>query len=227
MRQRRSKPANPCRRNLGGLLSCVKILGNPKLVCLAVLNMKAHKPSPPEVTKLLQAWSKGDQSAFEQLVPLIEAEIHRIARRYMLREAHDCQIQTTMLIDDVYLRLIAGETVQWQNRAHFFAVCARAMRQVLVSYARNRHAGKRGGGVIMVVLEEALTVAQKRGEDVIKLDEALTTLAALSQRQSQIVELKFFGGLETREIAEFLKVPPRTIERDWRIARAWLRRELS
>jgi len=189
--------------------------------------MKAHKPSPPEVTKLLQAWSKGDQSAFEQLLPLIEAEIHHIAHRYMQHEAHDCLLQTTVLINDVYVRLVEGKTVKWQNRAHFFGVCARAMRQVLVSYARNRHAGKRGGRVIMVVLEEALTVAQKRGEDVIKLDEALTTLAALSQRQSQVVELKFFGGLETEEIAEFLKVSPRTIERDWRVARAWLHRELS
>jgi RNA polymerase sigma factor (TIGR02999 family) len=189
--------------------------------------MKAHKPSPPEVTKLLQAWSQGDQSAFEQLLPLIEVEIHHIAQRYMRREAHDCLLQTTVLINDVYLRLVEGKTVKWENRAHFFAVCAKAMRQVLVSYARNRYAGKRGGRVIMVVLEEALTVAQKRGEDVIKLDEALTTLAALSQRQSQIVELKFFGGLETEEIAEFLKVSPRTIERDWRVARAWLRRELS
>jgi RNA polymerase sigma factor (TIGR02999 family) len=189
--------------------------------------MKAHKPSPPEVTKLLQAWSKGDQSAFEQLLPLIEAEIHHIAHRYMQHEAHDCLLQTTVLINDVYVRLVEGKTVKWQNRAHFFGVCARAMRQVLVSYARNRHAGKRGGRVIMVVLEEALTGAQKRGEDVIKLDEALTTLGALSQRQSQVVELKFFGGLETEEIAEFLKVSPRTIERDWRVARAWLHRELS
>jgi RNA polymerase sigma factor (TIGR02999 family) len=189
--------------------------------------MKAHKPSPPEVTKLLQAWSQGDQSAFEELLPLIEAEIHHIAQRYMRREAHDCLLQTTVLINDVYLRLIAGETKEWQNRTHFFAVCAIAMRQVLVNYARNRYAEKRGGRVIMVALEEAVTVAQKRGEDVIKLDEALTTLATLNQRQSQIVELKFFGGLNTEEIAEFLEVSPRTVERQWELARAWLHRELS
>jgi RNA polymerase sigma factor (TIGR02999 family) len=189
--------------------------------------MKAHTPSPPEVTKLLQAWSQGDQSAFQELLPLIEAEIHHIAQRYMRHEAHDCLLQTTVLLDDVYLRLMAGKTVEWQNRTHFFAVCALAMRQVLVSYARNRNAKKRGGRVIMVAIEEAITVAERRGEDVIKVDEALRTLAALNQRQSQIVELKFFGGLNTEEIAEYLKVAPRVVEREWHIARAWLRRELS
>jgi RNA polymerase sigma-70 factor, ECF subfamily len=188
--------------------------------------MKAT-PSPAEVTKLLQAWSQGDQSAFQELLPLIEAEIHHIAHRYMRRQPHDCVLQTTMLIDDVYVRLVEGKRVEWQNRTHFFAVCALAMRQVLVSYARNRSAEKRGGGVIMIALEEALTVAHKRGEDVIKLHEALTILATLDKRQSQIVELKFFGGLTNEEVAEFLEIPLRTVERQWRSARAWLLRELS
>ena len=194
---------------------------------LAVLVMSAHKPSPPDVTKLLQAWSKGDKSAFEELLPLIEAEIHRIAHRYIRRGARDCLLQTTSLINEAYARLIEGKTVQWENRAHFFAICARLMRQVLVNYARNRNAGKRGGRMILVAIDEAVTVAQNRGADVIKLDEALTTLAVLDERQSQIVELKFFGGLKTVEIAELLKVSPRTVEREWQLARTWLYRELS
>jgi RNA polymerase sigma-70 factor, ECF subfamily len=189
--------------------------------------MKAHIPSSPEVTKLLQAWSKGDKTAFEELLQLIEAEIHRIAQRYMRHEAHDCLLQTTCLINEAYARLIEQKTVQWKNRAHFFAICATLMREVLVNYARNRNAGKRGGRMIMVAIDEAVTVAQKRGEDVVKLDEALTTLAGLDQRQSQIVELKFFGALNTVEIAELLKVSPRTIEREWQLARTWLYRELS
>lgn len=195
---------------------------------LAVPYMSAQLPSPTEITKLLRAWSNGDKSALEKLVPLIETEIHKIAHRHMRHERSGGILQTTALIDEAYLRLIDMNSVQWQNRAHFFGICARIMRQVLVDYARNRNREKRGGGsVIMIALEEAVAVAQSRGEDVIKLDEALKALAEVDQRKSQIVELLFFGGLSIKETAEVLEVAPRTVDREWHLARAWLYRELS
>lgn len=194
---------------------------------LAVPYMSAQLLSSTEITKLLRDWSNGDKSALEKLVPLIETEIHNIAHRHMRHERSGGILQTTALIDEAYLRLIDMNSVQWQNRAHFFAICARIMRQVLVDYARNRNREKRGGGVIMIALEEAVAVAQSRGEDVIKLDEALKALAEVDQRKSQIVELLFFGGLSIKETAEVLKVSPRTVDREWHLARAWLYRELS
>jgi RNA polymerase sigma factor (TIGR02999 family) len=183
--------------------------------------------SSDEVTRLLQDWSAGDQSALEKLMPLIEAEMRRLAQRHMRREAGDCLLQTTALINEAVLRLIKGRKLRWQNRAHFFGVSARLMRQILVDYARAEHSLKRGGGTIKVVLEEAVAVAHQRGEDVIALDAALTKLAVIDARKSLIVELRFFGGLRVPEVAEVLKVKPRTVEREWALARAWLYRELA
>jgi RNA polymerase sigma factor (TIGR02999 family) len=184
-------------------------------------------PTPMEVTQLLQDWSDGDQSALEKLLPLVEADMHRLARRYMRKESPDCVLQTTALINEAYIRLIKGKKMRWQNRVHFFGVSTRLMRQILVDYARKQHRLKRGGAVIKVSLEEAVAVAQERGEDVVALDEALISLSAIDRRQSLIVELRFFGGLSVEEVAEVLKVAPRTVQREWTLARAWLYRELS
>lgn len=183
--------------------------------------------SPREVTLLLQAWSDGDPSAFEKLMPLIGAEMHRLAHHYMRQELSDSVLETTGLLNEAYVRLLKGENVNWQSRAHFFGVSARVMRQVLVDYARRKHSDKRGWGAIRVSLDEAVGIAQQRGEDVIELDEALKRLTEIDPRGSQIVELRFFGGLSIDEIANVLGISKRTVNREWSAARAWLYRELS
>lgn len=184
-------------------------------------------PSPREVTRLLQAWSNGDESALEQLMPLIGAELHRLAQHYMRKESFGSLLQTTGLLNEAYIRLIAGEKLQWQSRTHFFGISAQVMRQVLVDYARREHAQKRGWGVVRVSMDEAVGLARERGEDVVELDEALRELAKIDPTASQIVELRFFGGLTIREIAEMTGKSPRTIDREWSLARAWLYRRLS
>lgn len=184
-------------------------------------------PSPKEITQLLVAWSKGDHTALENLTPLVYEELHRLARHYMGRERSGHVLQTSALVNEAYLRLIDWRNVEWQNRAHFFAVSAQLMRRILVDFARAQHYAKRGGGARPIELEEAAMVWQERGADLVALDEALTSLAALSPRQSQVVELRFFGGLSLEEIAEVLKVSHGTVRRDWSFARAWLHRELS
>lgn len=153
--------------------------------------------------------------------------MHRLAQRYMRKESPGCVLQTTALINEAYLRLIKGKKMRWENRAHFFGVSAKLMRQILVDYARQQRRLKRGGAGVRVALEEAVAVAQERGEEVVALDEALTSLAAIDRRRSLIVELRFFGGLSVEEAAEVLGVAPRTVEREWTLARAWLYRELS
>ena len=182
--------------------------------------------STSDVTELLQKWSAGDRAALEQLTPVIYAELHRIARRYMQRERDGHTLQTTALVNEAYLRLIKWETARWENRAHFFGVSAQLMRRILVDFARKR---PRVGGEIVkqVSLEQALTVSVETDEDLIRLDEALDQLAKLDERKAKIVELKFFGGLNAEEIAEVLKVAPITITREWQKAKAWLYSELS
>ena len=187
------------------------------------MTISPHK----EVTQLLLAWSDGDQAAFEQLVPLIYEELRRLARRHMGRERVGHTLQTTALVNEAYLRLIDAQRVRWQNRAHFFAVSAQLMRRILVDFARAKRSDKRGGGAEQVSLDEALVVSPERGADLLALDEALCRLADLSPRQSRVVELRYFGGLNEEEVAEVLKVSPRTVRSDWSLARAWLRRELS
>lgn len=180
-----------------------------------------------DITRLLQAWSGGDQTALKELTPLVYQELHSLAHRYLGRERHGHTLQTSALVNEAYLRLIDVNQVQWQNRAHFFAVSAQLMRQILVDFARTRQAQKRGGNASHVSLDEALEFSKEKSADLVALDDALTSLAALDERQSKVVELRFFGGLSIEETSEVLKVSPGTIRRDWRMARAWLYRELA
>ena len=181
--------------------------------------------SSHEITTLLALWNDGDRTALERLAPIVYQELHRLAGIYMRSERSDHPLQTTALVNEAYLRLHKTKGVRWQNRAHFYAVAARAMRNILVDVARARQQQKRDGG-LRVELCEALTVGAERSADVIALDDALMTLAKLDQRQCQIVELRFFGGLTELEIAEALHVSPRTVSGEWRVARSWLLREL-
>jgi len=184
-------------------------------------------PSKVEVTQLLKAWGQGDDRALERLTPLVEDELHRMAHRCMARENPGHTLQTTALVNEVYLRLIDIHAVTWQDRAHFFAMSARLMRRVLTDFARSRNYQKRGGGAVQVSLDEGLLLVPEKNADILALDEALTRFAALYPRQSQVVELRFFGGLEVEEAAEALKTSPVTVKRDWRFAKAWLLRALS
>jgi RNA polymerase sigma factor (TIGR02999 family) len=184
-------------------------------------------PPAPQITGLLVAWCRGDESALEQLMPLVHSELRRLAHREMGQERPGHTLQTTALVNEAYLRLIDVNQVQWQDRAHFFAMSARLMRRILVDYARSRQSRKRGGGTRKVSFEEALVVSPERGEDLVALDDALRGLAAVDARKSQVVELRFFGGLSAEETAEALHVSVHTIIRDWRLAKAWLLRELA
>ncbi len=187
--------------------------------------------SSQEITLLLRAWNGGDEAALEALTPLVYQELHRLAHRHLARERGDVSLQTSALVNEAYLRLVDVKQVNWQNRAHFFGVSARLMRQILVDFARQRDSQKRGGEVSVVGLEDTpnqgLDIAQTRSADLVALDDALNVLSTLNERQSQIVELRFFGGLTEEEIAEVLHVSERTVRSDWRVARAWLQRELA
>lgn len=183
--------------------------------------------SPKEITGWLKAWSNGDAAALERLVPLIYDELYRLARGYMHRESPGHPLQVTALVNEAYLRLANWKEAQWENRAHFFGVAAQLMRRVLVDFARRRDYEKRGGGHRHVQLEEAALLPIRRDADFVALDDALKSLSALDARKARIVELKFFGGLSVEEIAEALQTSPRTVMREWNLARAWLFRELS
>ncbi len=183
--------------------------------------------STHHVTQLLLAWSAGDQTALEQLIPLVYEELRRLAKHQMGRERSGHTLQTTALVNEAYLRLIDVSQVRWQNRAHFYAVAAQLMRRILVDFARARHNLKRGGAARRVSFDHALEVAEERSAEFLALDHALDALAALNQRQAQVVELRFFGGLSEAETAEVLKVSLPTVKRDWRLAKVWLLRELS
>ncbi|MBL8169117.1 MAG: sigma-70 family RNA polymerase sigma factor [Acidobacteria bacterium] len=192
----------------------------------------AVPPSTPSntasnVTQLLVDWRNGDQAAFEQLMPVVYDELRRIAKRYMSREASHHTLQTTALVNEAYLRLVNQQDVEWQNRAHFFAISAQIMRHLLVDHARARNYAKRGGGAIQVSLNEEIASVADETVDLLALDEALTRLAAVDARKSRIVELRFFGGLSVEETAEVLNVSAITIKREWLKAKAWLYRELS
>lgn len=191
------------------------------------MQASSEVPSKGEVTQLLKAWGEGDDRALERLTPVVENELHRLAHRCMARERPGHTLQTTALVNEVYLRLVDIDAVNWQDRAHFFAIAARMMRRVLTDFARSRNYQKRGGGAVQVSLDEGLVVAPEKDGDILALDEALTQFAALYPRQSQVVELRFFGGLEVEEAAEALKISPVTVKRDWRFAKAWLLRALS
>jgi RNA polymerase sigma-70 factor, ECF subfamily len=182
--------------------------------------------SPKEVTRLLVDWGKGDQAALDELIPLVYDELRRLAGRYMRRESRDHTLQTSALVNEAYLRLVDQKSVEWQNRAHFFGVAAQLMRRILVDHARSRLRAKRGGRAQMVSLAEQAGMSEEVAE-VIALDEALKRLAELDPRKSQLVEMKFFGGLTNEEVAEVLKVTTRTVEREWRKAKAWLNRAIN
>jgi RNA polymerase sigma-70 factor (ECF subfamily) len=183
--------------------------------------------STQEITQLLRAWGGGDEAALDELTRVCYQELRRIALQHMRREQPGHTLQASALVNEAFLRLTDWKNVEWQNRAHFFAMAARVMRNVLVDFARKRVRAKRGADPLMVSLAAAARVSQERTADLVALDEALDALAALSPRQSKVIELRFFGGLTNEETAEVLKVSPDTVRRDWRLAQAWLYRELS
>jgi RNA polymerase sigma factor (TIGR02999 family) len=179
------------------------------------------------ITGLLKAWGGGDHAAFEKLVPLVDAELRRLARRYIRGERTGHTLQPTALINEVYLRLIDWGSISWQDRAHFFGLSARLMRRVLVDHARRQRRGKRGGDALTIAFDEAAVVPQERTADLVAIDDALNALAMHDVRKSRIVELRFFGGLSVEETAEVLKISPRTVKREWSLARAWLYCQLT
>jgi RNA polymerase sigma factor (TIGR02999 family) len=183
--------------------------------------------SPGQVTELLRAWSDGDQQALAQLMPLVEAELRRLARVYMSRERRGHTLQPTALVNEAFLRLADARALRWQDRAHFLGISARLMRRVLVDHARAHGYRKRGGGAQRVTLHEALLASPEPSLDILALDRALEALAAVDERKSRVVELRFFGGLSVEETAEVLHLSNDTIKRDWRLAKLRLRRELE
>ena len=183
--------------------------------------------SPGAVTELLRAWGNGDDGALERLTPLVEAELRRLAQGYMRRERRGHTLQTSALVNEAFLRLTDARRVRWQDRAHFLGISARLMRRVLVDHARARGYRKRGGGAERVTLDEGLVTSPEPAVDVLALDRALEALAAVDVRKSQVIELRFFGGLSVEETAEVLHVSPDTVKRDWRLAKLWLLRELE
>jgi len=186
------------------------------------LSRSEHRP-----TELLLAWSRGEARALEQLVPLVHDELKRLARRHMAHERPDHTLQATALVNEAYLRLMDLKQMQWQNRAHFFAMSARVMRRILVDFARARHYQKRGGGVRRVSFDGALLPAADKGTDIVALDDAMRALSEKDSRKGQIIELRFFGGLTVEETAKVLRVSTDTVTRDWKLAKAWLLRELK
>jgi len=184
-------------------------------------------PIGQDVTQLLRAWSEGDTRALEQLTPLVYQELYRRAHWQMAREPVGHTLQATALVNEIYVRMVDLRGVSWRDRAHFFAISSRLIRQVLIDAARSKHAQKRGGQSPHVAIDESLLVSEEPRADVIALDDALTTLATLDPRKSRVVELRFFGGLDIEETAEVLGVSAETVKRDWKLAKAWLRRELT
>ena len=184
-------------------------------------------PSTHEITQLLGAWSAGDENALEKLMPLVYDELHRLAQAYMGRERPGHTLQTTALVHEAYLRLIDSGRAGLQDRSHFFALCAKLMRRILVDWARARLSLKRGGDVQVLDLEESLVVSPHASSELVALDDALKALEAFDPRKAQVIELRFFGGLSVDETAEVLKVSVETVARDWKLAKSWLRRELD
>jgi RNA polymerase sigma-70 factor (ECF subfamily) len=183
--------------------------------------------SPHEVTVLLKAWSAGDESAREKLVQVVHRELHSMARRYMAGERPSHTLQPTALVNELYLQLVNTREMDWQNRAHFFAMCAQLMRRILTDFARSHRSLKRGGGAAAIPLDESLLTGRDSPAEFVALDDALNALTVVDERKSQVVELRFFGGLSVQETAEVLKVSPETVLRDWRLAKMWLLREMS
>jgi RNA polymerase sigma factor (TIGR02999 family) len=186
------------------------------------------EPKPPSVvTQLLKEWRSGDPKALDTLLPLVYEELRRLAHFQLRNERPDHTLQSAALVHEAYLRLAGADSPQWESRSHFFAIAAQLMRQILVDYARRHNASKRGGSVCKVSLDDAMAAAQRTDLDVVALDDALRSLAEMDARQSQVVELRFFGGLSLEEISAVMNIAPATVQRDWTAARAWLHREIS
>lgn len=183
--------------------------------------------SPEEVSRLLAECSGGNQEAFDKLLPLVYDELHRLAAAYMSREREGHTLQTTALVNEAYLRLVDQTSAHWQNRVHFFAVASKVMRQILIDHARSHARAKRGGGATRISLDEIAVMSKERAANLLALDEALQRLAEKDRRKSEVVEMRFFGGLTIEEVAEVLRVTPKTVTRDWQMARAWLYREMA
>lgn len=183
--------------------------------------------SRPHVTELLLAWGRGDRVALDELVPIVHQELRRLARLQLRGERNNHTLQTTALVNEAFIRLVDLRRIRWQDRAHFLSLSARLMRRILVDHARSRNYQKRGGGAVNVTLDDVLVASPERGADLVALDDALESLARVDPRKSQVVELRFFGGLSVEETAEALKVSPETVFRDWRLAKVWLLREVS
>jgi RNA polymerase sigma factor (TIGR02999 family) len=186
-----------------------------------------NRDTSTNVTQLLQDWRLGDKSALNKLMPLVYAELHRLAHRYMVREQSGHTLQTTALVNEAYVRLIDAQHVDWKDRSHFFAISASLMRRILVEFARSRNSDKRGKGTLHLELDAALEVLASRNEDIVGLDDALTALAEIDARSAKVVELRFFGGLTVEETAEVLSISDKTVMRDWETAKIWLMRELK
>jgi RNA polymerase sigma factor (TIGR02999 family) len=183
--------------------------------------------APSEITRLLADWANGHQAALEKLLPLVYDELHRLASSYMRRERPDHTLQTTALVHEAYLKLVGQDDVRWQTRVHFFAAAAQVMRHILVDHARGRSRAKRGDGVPQVSLDEAAAISGQRADELLAINDALIALTATDPRKSRVFELRYFGGMSVDEAAEALKVSPATVARDWRMAKAWLRREIG
>jgi RNA polymerase sigma-70 factor (ECF subfamily) len=222
MREASGKAVNISLRSLKTLSSEVEQVDNAQLGPVFMSTSSSH-----EITSLLLAWNGGDGRALDKLVPLVEAELRRLARTYMSRERGTHTLQTTALINEAYLRLIDAHDVEWQNRAHFYGIAAQVMRRVLVDFARKRNYRKRGGGAHQITFNEALAISDAIDPNMLALDEALTELATVDERKAQVVEMRFFGGMTEKETAVALNISPETARRDWRLAKSWLLRQLS
>lgn len=194
---------------------------------VATLGGSLMTPSPKSITELLIEWREGDVTALDRLMPLVYEELRRLARYYMRRERPGHTLQTGALVNEAYLRLVEHKGMRWQNRAHFYAVASQAMRRILVDHARAHHYAKRGGGNQLLELDEAAAVSQRQAAELVDLDDALTDLAVIDPRKSQIVEMRYFGGMSVEETAEVLGVSSVTVMREWRTAKAWLLRAIS
>jgi RNA polymerase sigma factor (TIGR02999 family) len=183
--------------------------------------------SANEITKLLHGWQGGDRAALDALVPVVYKELRRLAHFELRKERPNHSLQSTALVHEAYFRLVGQDLPQWESRTHFFAIAAQLMRQILVDHARRRHASKRGSGVCMLTLDDAVALPQRKDVDIVAIDDALNTLAEVDPRQSRIVELRFFAGLSLKEISDVMGIATATVQRDWTAARAWLHREIS
>jgi RNA polymerase sigma factor (TIGR02999 family) len=193
----------------------------------STIHLHPMATDPQEITDLLQSWARGDEAALEKLIPLVEAELRLLAKYYLRRERPGHTLQTTALVNEAYIKLVGQDRVHWQNRSHFYAIAAQCMRRVLMDYARARRREKRGGDATQVSLSDVRLMSVARSEELLALDEALNKLALEDERKSKVVELRYFGGYDMEEIAETLRVSETTVARDWRLARAWLRREIG